>query len=313
MENYLESLALGESVKIGYLRKNERNERNFLMTPKCDPFQIKTKISPYERVDYIVVGGMVFTELTDQTLSAAFRVDPTLGSFLLPENRTKPRLILTHVFGHSQVFQNHTIGAGALLRRVNGEEVYTAEDVNRVVSKASTRRDFTFAFNHHRKVFLTAATMHEELKVIDDQNIHLNDGVKNWMKNWCTRNTKQTLMEMQEVVNKAMEEGPETPTQINEPTTPFDNSYETFSENKNMKGVSYLKTKPVIALDTNDALKEEVHETDKFELDQTEVKSEKERNDTFNVKTDEELNEYAQMDEFELNVLRSLLPQDYDI
>ena len=54
--------------------------------------------------------------------------------------------MLTHIFGHSQVFRNHTVGPGVILRRVNGKEVHNIKDLNTIISQASTRKDLTFSF-----------------------------------------------------------------------------------------------------------------------------------------------------------------------
>ena len=166
----MESLPIGTPIQVTFYRCGEKKQTTFNYSPDTDPFKIKNLIEPYEKVKYSIVGGMVFTQLTDVTLTAALRVDPTLGSLYLPENRTKERLMLTHIFGHSQVFRNHTVGPGVIIRRVNGQEVHTIEDLNKIISTASTRKDFTFSFNHHRRAFLTPNELLDELFELENPN-----------------------------------------------------------------------------------------------------------------------------------------------
>lgn len=123
----LNRLVLDEQLQIELYRDGKKKE--FLVDfSHTTPLPIRTYYPEYEKIDYEIIGGLVVMELALNHLDKLETVDPDLVRYRKRENQYEPRLIVTHIFPHSQAQQARVLGVSDILTEVNGKKVRTLNE-----------------------------------------------------------------------------------------------------------------------------------------------------------------------------------------
>ena len=139
IDDILRRVANKDMIEIEYWRGKKLHKKSF----KYSPFElaINTKFPIYEKYEnkYEVLGGMIIMELTvnhlqyivsrllhklSKTDHVTKKVNNIL-SYLDTEKRTKPRLIVTHVFPNSYLNNLEMLEDYDILDKVNGKKCST--------------------------------------------------------------------------------------------------------------------------------------------------------------------------------------------
>jgi hypothetical protein len=88
-----------------------------------------------------VFGGMVVMQLTINHIQIMEKMVPGLIKFAEMKHQAEPTLVITHIFGDSQLYRSRTITPGTTINEVNGIKVTTLDEL-RDVLKNSTRDKF---------------------------------------------------------------------------------------------------------------------------------------------------------------------------
>ena len=112
-----------------------------------------------ETVEYEVIGGLVIMSLTDNHLPLLARKQPEILKYAQFENKSKPRLVITHVLPGSYAHQLRTLSAGDIITHVNRKKVATLAAYRRVLKESIQTR------------FLTIETEKELFTVFDSDKL----------------------------------------------------------------------------------------------------------------------------------------------
>ncbi len=149
----LNRLVLDEQIQIELYRQGMKKE--FLVDfSHTEPLPIRTYYSEYEKTDFEIIGGMVVMELTVNHLDKLEEIDPDLVKYRKRENQYESRLVVTHVFPHSQTQQARVIGISDIIIEVNNKKVRTLDDF-----RESIRQSGEFmTFKAEDKKFMVLST-----------------------------------------------------------------------------------------------------------------------------------------------------------
>jgi len=128
----LNRLVLGEQIQFEVYRKGHKKEFLFDFN-LTDPLPIRYMYPDHEKIDYEIIGGMVIMELTLNHIERFESKDTLLEKYKLRENQYESRLIITHIFPHSQAEQARVFDRGDVVREINGCDVKTLQDMRLAV------------------------------------------------------------------------------------------------------------------------------------------------------------------------------------
>ena len=125
---------VGDDLEFLVYRHGEPMEFCFKLEQKYLP-PIRSIFPDFEKdeIDYEVFGGMVVMDLRLNHVARLISSVPSLVKYGQMENQHEPALVLTHVLPNSQAFKARVLSPGAIIEKVNDEEVKTRDDFRRVV------------------------------------------------------------------------------------------------------------------------------------------------------------------------------------
>ena len=125
-------LTNGQKVEMIIFTKGERKDIQFTFEAQ-PPFPIRWLYPNHETVDYEILGGMIFMQLSDNHINQFWQVLPQLSEYLKMENKLNPVLIISHVIPGSAAFQNGSIQVGHLIKEINGKPIKELSELRSVL------------------------------------------------------------------------------------------------------------------------------------------------------------------------------------
>lgn len=164
MSNMLATLPLGKKVSVNYWSKKKQAhvQRHFVMKEYAMP--IRELYPQFEKVDYEVIGGIVFMPLALNHLEGFF----TTGSFKKYskiERRHEPRLLVSAVLMGSYLAQQKTLQKNEVIKEVNDIKVTTIDELRKALLKPVRKgnRHYLKLYTEDRNTaILPLKTLHEE-------------------------------------------------------------------------------------------------------------------------------------------------------
>lgn len=132
--DYVSFLMLGEDVHLKIYRQGKPVDLVFKLD-QSDPNGVRRMYPGYEPIDYEVLGGMVFMQLSADHLQLLVQVAPDLARFADPKAQIAPAVIITHVMPDSAATRARSVGVGAVIGEVNGEKVTTLAELRKAIKK----------------------------------------------------------------------------------------------------------------------------------------------------------------------------------
>lgn len=164
MSNMLATLPLGKKVSVNYWskKKKEHVQRHFILKEYAMP--IRELYPQFEKVDYEVIGGVVFMPLALNHLEGFF----THGSFKKYskiEHRHEPKLLVSAVLMGSYLAQQKTLNKNEVIKEVNDIKVATIDELRKALLKPVRKgnRHYLKLYTEDRNTaILPLKTLHEE-------------------------------------------------------------------------------------------------------------------------------------------------------
>lgn len=164
MSNMLATLPLGKKVSVNYWSKKKQAhvQRHFVMKEYAMP--IRELYPQFEKVDYEVIGGVVFMPLALNHLEGFF----TTGSFKKYskiERRHEPRVLVSSVLMGSYLAQQKTLQKNEVIKEVNDIKVTTIDELREALLKPVRKgnRHYLKLYTEDRNTaILPLKTLHEE-------------------------------------------------------------------------------------------------------------------------------------------------------
>jgi len=89
-----------------------------------------------EKVDYEMIGGMVVADLVSNLITSLVEKNKYLVEYRKPENKVKLRLVITHIFPGSKIYQSEALAAGDVIKEVNEIPVNTLKQYRQALQKS---------------------------------------------------------------------------------------------------------------------------------------------------------------------------------
>lgn len=138
--DYVSRLMLGDTVHLTVYRHGIPQKLT-LQFNQSELAPIRVMYPGYEKIDFEVFGGLVFMPLAMNHLPLLLQGAPELARYMEFKNQMEPAIIVTHVFPDSVAARTRTVGAGAVIKEINGQKVKTLADVREALRKI-TGNDF---------------------------------------------------------------------------------------------------------------------------------------------------------------------------
>lgn len=140
--DYVSFLMLGEDVHLKIYRQGKEMSFVFKLD-QSDPNGVRRMYPGYESIDYEVIGGMVFMQLSADHIQLLMPVAPELARYADPKSQIEPAVVITHVMPDSAATRARSIGVGAVIAEINGEKIKTLDDARKAIKKGAQQEVMT--------------------------------------------------------------------------------------------------------------------------------------------------------------------------
>ena len=166
ISDMLERLQVGDRVRMAaHSAARGPQEIEFTYHRTNDPRAVKQVFAPYDKVNYVFLGGMVCADLTVNHVQAFMQQNPTLATYLDPSNLYKPAVIVSHVSPYGAMAASRRAAPGMMLTALNGDRVRSVADIKAWCAENAgkvERVDFTLQGFCKCDVAVPVATMYKE-------------------------------------------------------------------------------------------------------------------------------------------------------
>ncbi len=125
--DFISRLNVGQEVTLIVYRNGERLEKTLVFDHSSDA-RIRRVYPWYEIPEYEVFGGMVVMELTMNHIAMFAQAFSGLQKYSTLALRTKPVLIITHVFNESNLARIQSVSVGFTINEINNVAVSTLDE-----------------------------------------------------------------------------------------------------------------------------------------------------------------------------------------
>ena len=149
VQDYLASFSIGSKFFVETYRRGVKLDYNIVLSLSKQP-AIRWKYSPYDVIDYEIVGGLLIQELS-LNIIALFEhtqmgnqfpgVRARFAAYKEDSMREDSVLVVTHVFPSSAAYNARSCGLGAIITEVNDVPVKTLEDI-RAALRQQAHKEF---------------------------------------------------------------------------------------------------------------------------------------------------------------------------
>jgi len=124
IHDLLARISTNEQIKCSIYRKGKllEPEFNFQLTT---PPPIRRMFPMYEKIDYVIIAGLVVMQLSENHILELIEEAPFLLEFLKIEKKLEPMLIISHILPGSQAQLNRNFTIGMLITHTNELAVQT--------------------------------------------------------------------------------------------------------------------------------------------------------------------------------------------
>lgn len=171
--DYIARLMIGDKINLVTYR-NGKQRKVSLAFQESELAPIRRMYPAYEKIRWEAIGGLVIEQLALNHLPTLIQVAPELTHYMEIQNQMEGALIITHVFPTSAASRSRTLGAGAVLKEVNGQSVKTLEDLENAMKKSIDTGFVTIKTNQNVFVVLPFdQILHDEEKLAQNFFYHI--------------------------------------------------------------------------------------------------------------------------------------------
>lgn len=159
--DYVSRLMLGDKVHVTVYRHGKPVTLSFVFD-QCELPAVRQKFPPYEKIDYELIGGMVFMELTLNHIPHLIQSSPQLARYMDFKNQFEPAVVLAHVLPDSVALRSFTLMRGQVIKEINGVDIKSLGDVRTALKKSVGTEHVTLKTNENQFVALPFRKMLED-------------------------------------------------------------------------------------------------------------------------------------------------------
>ena len=165
----LNRYSIGQDIKLKVCRQDKKKEFNFKFD-LSKQLPIRRFYTPYEKVDYEIIGGMVVMELTLNHISLLEEDNQYLIKYKKRENQYESKLIITHIFPDSPAQKTRVLWEGDILEEVNGKGVKNLKDFRDRVLESKKNGFLTVKNDQKQFMVLSLEKILEEEEKLADKH-----------------------------------------------------------------------------------------------------------------------------------------------
>lgn len=135
LTDYASFWTLDQPIKMVIYRKGQKKEIDFKFSLSKLP-EIRIMYPDFESIDYEVIGGMVFMQLTRNHIQILMKMIPTIIKYEEPKNQAEPVLIISHVMPGSMAQRSRVLSPGTVVSQINGRKVQTLAELREALKKS---------------------------------------------------------------------------------------------------------------------------------------------------------------------------------
>lgn len=133
--DYVSRLMINEKVNLKVYRKGK--PLNLKVTFKeCELAPVRVKYPAYEKIDYEIIGGLIFMELALNHIPLLVSAAPELTKYIQTSHQQTGAIIITHMFPASGASRSRTVASGRIIKEVNGTKVTTLSEFREALKKS---------------------------------------------------------------------------------------------------------------------------------------------------------------------------------
>jgi S1-C subfamily serine protease len=170
VQDYLASFPIGSELFVETYRRGVKHDYKVVLNLSKQP-AIRWKYSPYDVIDYEIVGGLLIQELS-LNIIALFEhtqmgnqlpnVRARLVGYKEDSMREESVLVVTHVFPSSAAYYARSCGIGAVITHVDDTAVKTLEEVRTVLQDRGKKQFISFKMDDNELLALPVKTIIED-------------------------------------------------------------------------------------------------------------------------------------------------------
>ena len=147
INDLLDRYPIGSSVEIKYLPLSIKDNKNIelktenIIFKNQDYYKLKMFYPPFENIDYEILGGFIFMNLT---INHIIKLDESdvyiknllnLKQYIKKRKRFKNRVFIANILGGSLINTNNILKNGDVIKRVNNIKIRTLDDLRKAIHK----------------------------------------------------------------------------------------------------------------------------------------------------------------------------------
>ncbi len=132
IQEVIDVIPSGTEIGITVFRKGERFDGSFVFE-NGGRLGIDYVYLPFETINYVIFGGIVFVPLMSYILDQKIEVNSYLGEFIPEKRRGTPRIIISQIFPSSEAQGLEAINKYDIVSSINGKLIYTIDDVEAAI------------------------------------------------------------------------------------------------------------------------------------------------------------------------------------
>lgn len=158
--DYVSRLKLGSTMKLDFYRYGVPKKASLVLSTTDAP--IRQMYPGYEKIDYEILGGYVFMPVTLNHVVLLAQYAPELMQYADPKKQTEPAVLITHAMLNSPAARTRTIGAGGMVKEINGQPVKTLDDLRAAVQRSGLSGYLTIKTTDNQFAALPIAEIMED-------------------------------------------------------------------------------------------------------------------------------------------------------
>jgi len=144
-------------------------------------YKIRYRYPKYENIEYLIIGGMVIMELTNNHLNEE-NIGTIVKKYDKVENKIENKLIITNILKGSSLAEYNIFSAPNILSEVNGIKVNTIKNLKESLLKMKNKdnKEYISFLTENNKYFLLEKeeSKKEELFLSEELDYELSDFIK---------------------------------------------------------------------------------------------------------------------------------------
>ena len=181
--DYLKYKHVGDKIDVTIIRENTNEKLNKEIVLDSNNFyKIRYRYPKYENIEYLILGGMVIMNLTNNHLNED-NIGTIVKKYDKVEKKTENKLIITNILKGSSLAEYNIFTAPNILSEVNGKKVTTIKNLKENLLKMKTKdnKEYISFLTENNKYFLLEKeeSKKEELFLSKELDYKLSDFIKN--------------------------------------------------------------------------------------------------------------------------------------